>query len=152
MFVLSRWSNLALALELGVLCSISKSPSKLLSKSWLGLALAISALSLSRYPYTTTYWHVHTRYIRYSQVCCTQHLTLSLQYFGRVGPAISTRPFGKTSCQRALYSSTSQTWCSLPHLDMLVGSLGYHQSGKICVVEMKGMVPHGMHSATTSRG
>ena len=56
MFVLHSQSNLALALKLGVLCLISKSPSKLLSKSWLGPAVAILALSLPLlHPYYTTY-------------------------------------------------------------------------------------------------
>ena len=107
MFVLSSQSNSALALELRVLCSVSKSPSKLLSKSWLGLALVILALSLSRHPYNTTYWHVCTQYLGYSLAHCAQHLTPLLQYFGHVGPAISTQPFSETGHQRALYLSRS---------------------------------------------
>ena len=109
MFVLSKQSNTALALELRVLCSISKSPSKLLTKSWPGLALAILALSLFLYPYITTDRRIHTQYLRYSWAHCILRLTSSLQYFGHVGPVISTQPFGKTGHQRALYSLTSQT-------------------------------------------
>ena len=51
----------------------------------------ILALSLSLlHPYYTTYWHVHTRYLRYSQARCAQCLNtrlcdtlavLALQYY-----------------------------------------------------------------------
>ena len=78
MSVLSSQSKSALALELGVLCSISKSPSKLLSKSWLGLAPMILTLSLSRYPYNTTYQCVCTWYLGYSWACCTWPLNTHL--------------------------------------------------------------------------
>ena len=128
MFVLSSQSNSALALKLEVLCSISKSPSKLLSKSWLGLTLVILTLSLFLYPLNTTYWHVSPQYLGHSQAHCTQRLTTSLQYFGHVGPGMATQPFGETSCWRVLYSLTSQTQHSWPHLNVLVGGLGYQQA------------------------
>ena len=77
MFVLSSQSNSTVALKLGVLCPISKSPSKLLSKTWLGLNIAILTLSLFLYPHNTTYWHVCTQYLRNFWAHCALHLTYS---------------------------------------------------------------------------
>ena len=79
------------------LCPISKSPSKLLSKTWLGLTVTILALSLFLLPllcYLLACLHPICQIL--SGLLCLVFDHLSLQYFGCIGPVISTQPFSKT--------------------------------------------------------